>query len=457
MAIGLDGLASGLNTAELIASLLAVDAIPQTLLKNKATVATTAVTAFQGLNTQIAALATQAGKSATSASLDFYTPTSSSTAVTVTAGTGASGGTIDLVVGSTAQSQAAVTAPLTTWSTPAVLTIVSGDGTATEITPASSSLDDVVKAVNASGAGVVATKVAAGRDADGTPQYRLQFSGAATGAAGSFTVHDSAEADVSAANDLLARPGSALVREARDASITLWSGTSAEQTLTSATNTFADLLPGVSVTVSAASAVPVTVTVARDTAKVSGTAAALVDSLNTALAYISTRSVAVASTDADGKPILSGGVFTGDGTTRTLTQSLLDAASAPVAGHSPSEYGISITKHGTMEFDAEKFAAAFAADPLVVQSAVAEISARIASAAGQASDKTTGTITAKITGQQSTVTSLNEQVARWDDRLAARKGNLQRMYTAFEVSMSNLNSQMTWLTDQVDALKAAKD
>jgi flagellar hook-associated protein 2 len=205
------------------------------------------------------------------------------------------------------------------------------------------------------------------------------------------------------------------------------------------------------------SAAPVTVTVARDTAKVSETASALVGSLNAALAYISTRSVAVMSTDGDGRPVLSGGVFTGDSTTRALTQSLLTAASAPVDGRSPSEYGISITKNGTMEFDAEKFAAAFAKDPVVVQAAVAEISSRIAAASTAASHRTTGTITTKITGQQSTVTGLNEQVAKWDDRLAARKSNLERMYTAFEVSMSNLNSQMTWLTDQVDALKAAKD
>jgi len=457
MAIGLDGLASGLNTAELIASLMAVDAIPQTLLKNRAIAVTTSVTAFQGLNTQIAALATQAGTSATSASLDFFTPTSTSTAVTVTAGTGAAGGTIDLVVGQLAQSQSSVTAPLTAWSTPPVLTIVAGDGTATEITAQSESLDDVVTAVNASGAGVVATKVAAGRNAEGETQYRLQFSGAATGAAGSFTVHESSLAGVTAGNDVLARPGSAQIREAQDASITLWKGTAAEQTLTSATNTFANLLPGVAVTVSGVSAAPVTVTVARDTAKVSETASALVGSLNAALAYISTRSVAVMSTDGDGRPVLSGGVFTGDSTTRALTQSLLTAASAPVDGRSPSEYGISITKNGTMEFDAEKFAAAFAKDPVVVQAAVAEISSRIAAASTAASHRTTGTITTKITGQQSTVTGLNEQVAKWDDRLAARKSNLERMYTAFEVSMSNLNSQMTWLTDQVDALKAAKD
>ena len=52
--------------------------------------------------------------------------------------------------------------------------------------------------------------------------------------------------------------------------VTLWAGTSAEQVVTSSTNTFADLLPGVSVTVTAASPDPVTLTVARDGAASEG-------------------------------------------------------------------------------------------------------------------------------------------------------------------------------------------
>ena len=457
MAVGLDGLASGLSTTELIASLMAVEAIPQTLLKNKATAATTSVTAFQALNTQIAALGTLAKASSTPASLDFYSATSTSTKVTATASSGATGGQLDIVVTALAKAQSAVTAPMTAWSEPPVLTIVSGNGTSTEITAASSSLDDVVKAVNASNAGVTATKVASGTNAAGETQYRLQFAGKQTGASNSFEVHAAAKADVTAGTNVFAQAGSAVTSQAKDASVTLWAGTPAEQVISSKTNTFGDLLPNVSVVVSGVSTDPVTVSVARDTSKVSSTAAALVSSLNSALAYISTRSVSVASTDADGKAIVSGGVFTGDGTTRDLTQKLLTAASAPVGGHSPSEDGISITKTGTMEFSAEKFSAAFAADPVKVQAAVSEIASRIAAAATTASDKTSGTITQKITGTQSTVSSLQEQVAKWDDRLATRKSNLERMYSAFEVRMSNMNAQMTWLTSQVDSLQAQKD
>jgi flagellar hook-associated protein 2 len=458
MALGLDGLASGLPTADLIASLMAIEAVPQTLLKKSAIAASTSVAALQALNGQIAALATLAGTTAKPGSLDFYSATSSSTKVTATAAAGAENSTIDIVVGKLAQSQVGVTASMAQWSSPAVLTIVKADGTTKEITPDSTSLDDVAKAVNAAATGVTATKVSSGTDANGVPQFRLQFSGKDSGASSAFTVYSGSAADVTAgsATDVLTQPGAAVIRVAQDASVTLWAGTPAAQVITSKTNTFADLLPGVSVTVSGASADPVTISVARDTTASSAAAASVVNALNGVLAYISTRTVSTASTDASGKPILSGGVFTGDNMTRVVSQKLLDAASAPVAGHSPSEYGISITKAGAMEFSAQKFAAAYEKDPVTVQAAVSEIAARIAAAASGASDKTNGTVSQKITGTQSTLTNLNDQVARWDDRLATRKTNLQRMYSAFEVRMSNMNAQMTWLTSQVDSLQAQK-
>jgi flagellar hook-associated protein 2 len=456
--ISLPGLASGLDSAALIKQLLAIDAQSQTLLKNKATVASTSVSAFQGLNTQVAALGTLATASAKAGGLDFYSAVSSSTKVTAVAGSGASNASIDVVVDKLAQAQSGVTGPMTAWAG-STITIVGATGTGTEVTPASGSLDDVVTAINASAAGVTATKVASGTDADGNPQYRLQLNGKKTGAENSFTVYAGSKADVAAgtAADVLAQPGSATLRVAQDAQVKLFAGTTAEQVLTSKTNTFADLLPGVDVTVSGVSADPVTVTVTRDTAKTSAAASALIGSVNTTLAYIQIRTVSTASTDADGKPVLSGGAFTGDSTARDVTGKILDAASAPVDGRSPSEFGISITKTGTMEFSSEKFNAAFAADPVGTQKVVAEIASRLAAVATAASDKTSGTITTKINGTQTTVDSLNKEVAKWDDRLATRKTNLERYYAAFEVSMGKLNSQMTWLTDQVDALKASKD
>ena len=111
MGMAVDGLISGLNTTQLIDSLMQAEAIPQTLLKNKVTDSTTYITAMQALNTKVAALADSATKLAKPAGVDLHTASTSSTAVTATAGPGAVDGTIDFTVDTLAQSQVMVTGP----------------------------------------------------------------------------------------------------------------------------------------------------------------------------------------------------------------------------------------------------------------------------------------------------------------------------------------------------------
>ena len=454
MTNAIDGLVSGLDTTSLINSLMQVEAVPQTLLKAKVSSSQNLISALQGLNTQIAGLADFSGKAAKPAALDLYSASSTSPSITTVVSANASPGQLDVVVGALARSQVGVSAAMTVWpADPAVLTIVTA-GVTTEISAASTSLDAVAAAVNAAGTGVTATKVASGMDAGGIAQYRLQFTGNDSGAAKAFTVYQGTAAEVTAntASDLLAAAGAAVIRTAQDASVTLWAGTAAAQTITSATNTFSNLLPGVAITVSATSADPVTIKVARDDAQISKTASDLVSSLNGVFALISTKSAVVNSTNSSGAPVLSAGIFTGDSTVRDVKQRILTAASAPINGHSPSEYGISITKSGTMAFDAAKFGAALAKDPVTVKAAVQEIATRVAAAASSASDKYDGQITAKITGQQSTVKNLGDRIADWDRSLATRRATLQSTYTALETQLSALKAQSSWLSAQVAGL-----
>ena len=268
MGMAVDGLISGLDTTSLINSLMQAEAIPQTLLKSKVTDSTTYITAMQALNSKIAALADLATKTSKPAGVDLHTATSSSTGVTATAGPGATDGNLDFTVDRLAQAQVTVSGPLTQWpDQPPVLTFVSADGTTKQITAASSSLADVAAAINSAGVGVSATRVSAGLDpSTGQQLYRLQLSSTKTGAAGAFTAYRGTPAQVTAgtATNLLSDPGAAQVRAAQDAQVTLWAGTGAAQTVTSSTNTFSDVLPGVTMNVTAASATPVTLTVAQE-------------------------------------------------------------------------------------------------------------------------------------------------------------------------------------------------
>ena len=443
MGLAVDGLVSGLDTTALINSLMQVEGVPQTLLKNKVSASQAFITALQGLNTKVAALADLATKTAKPTALDLFSATSSSTTVAVTATTGAAAGQLDLVVDAIAQTQKSVSAAMTTWpDSPPVLTIKSNDGTLHEVTAATTSLDDVVSAINNAGAGVTATKVSVGGG-----NFRIQFSSSAIGADGAFTIYQGS-------GTTTALPVTQ-IQAAQDASITIWAGTPAAQTITSKTNTFDDVLPGVSISVTAASSQTVSLSISRDDAAIGKQANDLVTALNGIFSEISSKSAVSTGTDASGTTSIKAGVFTGDSTVRDVNQKILSAATLPVNGRSPSEFGISINKDGTIDFDAETFAAALAKDPAATQATLQTIASRVAGAAQNVSDKYDGTLTTTITGQQSEVKGLGIQIDDWDRRLTTRRSTLERTYAALEVQLSKLNSQQSYMSSQLAGLPSS--
>ncbi|TDN42870.1 flagellar hook-associated protein 2 [Curtobacterium flaccumfaciens] len=451
--LAIDGLVSGLKTTDLINSLMSVEGVPQTLLKNKLTSTNSFISSLQTINGLVQALATKAKDAAKATSLDVFAATSSSTAVTAVTGANATAGSITFSVGSTASAQVGVTAAMSTWSAAAEpLTLVGADGTKTTVTPASGSLDDTVSAINKSGAGVTATKVAAGTDTDGTKLYRLQLTSAKTGAAGAFQVYRGTGDQVTAgtATNVLTEVGAAVVGQAKDASVTLWAGTAAEQTVTSATNTFTDLVPGLTVTVTKPTTEAVTVGVAQDTTKAQAVASGLVDAMNAVTAYYGSNTAVTSTTSpTTGTTSTTAGVLSGDGTTRDVVQRLTSTMSAPVGGKSPSSIGIAITKDGDFTFDADVFQKALATDPEGTQAMLSGVAANVGAAATAASDKYDGSITTSITGQQAVAKDLNTQIDSWTDRLTARRASLQTLYSSLETSLSKLQSQSSWLASQL--------
>ena len=442
MGLAVDGLSSSLDTTALINSLMQLEAIPQNLLKNKVSGTQNTISALQQLNAKVASLATLAGTTAKPAALDLFTAKTDSSSITTTVSSGAAAGSLSFIVDKAAKTQVMVTDAVTAWPDTQI-TITGADGPVA-ITAASTSLDDLVTAINDSAAGVTALKVASGTNGSGDPQYRLQLTAESTGAAGAFTVSGTTVASTE-------------ITAAQDAVIKLWPGTAVEQSLTSSTNSFENVLPGVGVTVSAASADPVTLTVARDLEKSTKVASNFVTALNETFAIISTKTVVTTTTGSDGKPRMNGGPFTGDSTVRNIGQSLLSAASMPVDGRSPSEIGISITKTGVLEFTAEKFEAALKDDPAGVAAILQELAVRVGATAKIASDKYDGLLSTKITGQESFVKNMNTQISEWDDRLTARRTSLERTFVAMEVRLSAINSQSAWLTSQLSSLTPRKE
>ncbi len=443
MALSIDGLASGLDTTSLINSLMQLEAAPQTLLKRKVSATNGMIAALKSLNTKIAALGTLAKDTAKPAALDLLRTTSSSDRVTATAGRSAAAGETSIVVDQLSARQISLSERIGAWPDTA-LTITVGSADPVTVTAASDSLDDIVSAVNKANAGVSAMKVAAGTDAvTGDPLFRVQFTATEPGTAGAFSIGGTA----ATVTDIVS---------AQDAQLKLWAGTAAEQVITSSSNTFTGLLPGVDVTVGEASATPVTITVQRDDAAIGEATGKFVGSIAAALAEIAARSAVTSTTGSNGKPVVGSGPFTGDSGIRAVNQWLVSAATLPVDGLSPSTIGISLTKEGVLEFDEERFAAALEKDPARTTNIVQQLAARVADAADQASDRFDGLLTTKITGQESLVGQLSNQIDNWDTRLATRRATLERTYAALEVQLSTMNAQSAWLASQVNSLPKMK-
>ncbi|GGL71204.1 flagellar hook-associated protein 2 [Curtobacterium citreum] len=457
--LAIDGLVSGLKTTDLINSLMTIEQVPQTLLKNKLTDTNSFISSLQTINGLVQTLASKATDAAKLTSLDVFTAKSSSTAATVSTRDSAAAGSLSFTIGATATAQVGVTAAMSTWASDAEpITIVGAGGKQTSVTPASGSLDDAVSAINGAAAGVTATKVAAGTATDGTQLFRLQLTATKTGAASAFQVYRGTGDQVTAgtATNVLTQTGAAVVTAAKDASVTLWAGTDAAQTVTSATNTFTDLLPGVDATVSAPSSDPVTVTIGQDTSKAQGVASGLVDALNAITAYYGTNTAVTSTTSpTTGTTSTTAGVLTGDATTRDVVQRLTSTMSTPVNGKSPSSIGIVITKDGDFTFDAAAFQKALADDPDGTQAVLSGVATNVGAAATAASDKYTGSITTSITGQQSVATDLSAQIDSWTDRLTQRRATLQAQYAALETSLSNLQSQSSFIASHLATLSSS--
>ncbi|MGV8968416.1 MAG: flagellar filament capping protein FliD [Cellulomonas sp.] len=462
MSSAIDGLISGLDTTSIITQLMQLEALPQTAIKTKVSTTNTFVTALQALNTKMSSLGDAATKAATATSWAAVTSTSSAPSVAATASTSATAGTLTFQVDQLATKQSSVGAAVTDLAgffggaTPATLTLATGAAASPTVSEISmtgvTDLASLASAINNADAGVSATLVKVS-----ATESRLQLTSKATGAAGAFDLYSGSVAAVdlntgSPATALLGRAAQFAIKSAADAQITLWAGTGAEQAVTSASNTFAGILTGVDFTISRVEADPVTLTVARNNAAMTTLASDLVTNLSTVLSEIASRTATSTTTDSTGRTIITGGVFSADNAIRTLKQSVLTEASAPVNGISPSTMGIVLGKDGTFTFDAAIFSAALAADPAKVQSVISGVAARLEKLSDAQSDPIVGSISLRVKSQQSYVKGLGDQVLNWDNRLELRRLALEKTYSGLEVALGKLNSQSDWLTSQLTSL-----
>ncbi len=275
--------------------------------------------------------------------------------------------------------------------------------------------------------------------------YRLNITSLMSGSDGELIIDDG---DVELGITTLTRAQNARV----------FYGSSAESgiLLTSSSNTFDNVVAGVSLTASSVSDDPVTITVNRDLDQLIANMAGLVEGFNDVVDRIS----AANAYDADNEIL---GILQGESALRTVDRRLHTAFTGTmnVLG-SPfthlSQVGIKGRSGGKLTFDEDKFREAYAANPEGVTRFFTDedngVGVRIKGVVDDLTDGT-GIITARTDALATRKTLLNDRVDMLNERLEAKRARLLRQFMAMESALGEMQSQQVALNSLAALLPAS--
>jgi flagellar hook-associated protein 2 len=433
-----DGLVSGLSTSDLINQLMQVESIPKQKLQAKVSQHQLTQSSLQQVNTKLKSLFTASEALTKPDTYGLTKATSSSDAVTASASGGAATGQLTFEVKTLARAHV-VTAAFAAATTPAVdmaagLSISINGGAAVGITVAAdkNTPQGVAEAINAAGLNVKAAAVDTGSG------IVLQLTSTKTGTANQFTV-----------NGLTSTPQTAT--DAADASLRVGGTNPGAYTVTSGSNTFSNLMSGVTLTVSKL-APEVTVSVNKDVDGLAGKVQAMVDAANNALADISLKT----NTSTTSTAPLKGNALVRQ-TASDILSAVASGVATTVAGVTSYQTfaaaGVQLDKSGRLTFNRDTFVAAYNKDPAGTQTLVQDgVAKNLTTVADGASDTTTGSITQILASGVTYETRLKAEIDNWDKRLELRKTALQKQFTGLEVALGKMKNQSSWLSGQLAGL-----
>ncbi len=272
---------------------------------------------------------------------------------------------------------------------------------------------------------------------DGTPlaPYRLNIAARISGAAGELIIDDSQTG-----------LGVTMLAPAQDARVFYGSSSETGILLTSATNTFDNVIEGLTFTAGNVADQPVTVSVARDLNSLVTALKGLVEGFNAALDRVKEAGAYNADTETRG-------VLQGEGTLRTiqgrLTRMFANTLYAGGQFTRLADVGIKTETGGQLSFDEEQFRAAYAAEPEALETFFTDadygIATQIEQRIKQLTDtdglisRATATLDDRTELLQARVTQLNEQLDR-------KRARLLRQFQAMEAALAQLQAQQATLS-----------
>ena len=441
--ITVGGLATGLNSDDIITKLLQLERQPIVLLQNEFARADANKSAVASLSSRLSAVKNAASALNTVGKVLVRKAATSDAAVVVAAaGEGADRGSVGLNVTQLARNSVAGS---TIGAASATATVAAGAGTfafqvgsgpaQTVTLGATTTLQDLAGAITDLSAGVTASVVNLGTAS--TPDYRLALSTSTTGSSSTLTVlHDDTTLGVQT---------SQAGQNARF-SVSGFSGTFERET-----NTVTDVLNGVTLSLKSEGAA--TVTVDDDAAAITAKVQALVASFNDAVTFVQQASE-ITQTQAGNDVRL--GSLAADSSARRVVEQLHSTFSSALAGATGgfvnlSSLGLATQRDGTIGFNQTKFSAALASDATGLAQVFAGngVGAGIANDLATFADRATqsgGMLDIRSHAIDQTERSIQDQIdvrQRQVDKVAVE---LKAQFAALESFVNNLKTQGNFLS-----------
>ncbi len=307
--------------------------------------------------------------------------------------------------------------------------------TVVEVT-ATDKLSDVVTKLNAAGKTVTASTF---DDRSSFAPIHLSLTSTKSGAAGKVLI-DTGSLDLGLTN----------VSEGQDAVLRFGgsgSGSSAFL-LTSGSNQFTNVVPGLNVTLNELQSAPVDVVVGRDSSVALNSVDSFVQQFNAMVDVVSELTQYNAETEQRG-------LLQGDGYVLRLQQQLttLVSSSRRVEGSSITSLaavGVTFTSTGKLQLNAERFNAALARDPEGVKLFFTDTTNGLGAATGKAIDTLTDQFTGSFKQQNDSsdrsISELNERVETLQFLLEAKRVRLINQFAGLESILGSIKNQQEALS-----------
>lgn len=472
MTISSPGIGSGLDVNSIITQLMSIERQPLVALQNKSAAIQSQISEYGKIKSAMSTVRDAALKLTEKTTWGMTVGSSADAAsigVGVTGGAAAGNYSVQVLALAKAQSLASgVYADSTATPGAGTLHIETGSWGPgqTSFTPGSTGAVDIsIEAtdtlaqvrdkINAAGAGVTATILT---DASGA---RLLMRSSATGVANAFRTSaidaDGNNSDASGLSALAFDPssGSAVMSQSQAASDA--SATFNGLAITSASNTLANIVDGVTLTLSRATDAPVDISIAQDTEGMKQKVQAFVDAYN-ALATLISGEVKYDAASKTAGPLQGDSAAVG---IQRQMRSLVGAVSgASTAFSRLSDIGLEMQKDGTLSVNADKLDAAFAnlpelqkflanSDPLVPDN---NGMARQFRAMGDAMLGIDGVISTRTNGLSQRIETNQDQQDSLENRLAQTQRRLLAQYTALDARLGQMSALSAYVTQQMAML-----